>query len=72
MARSSTAASKPANTRQDPVRSTSSGALSREQKLEAAEQVQKEDGLSVEVVDLRTLLPQTSDIVLALRKLAAY
>ncbi len=34
MARSGTAASKPANTRQDTVRSTSSGALSREQKLE--------------------------------------
>jgi pyruvate dehydrogenase E1 component alpha subunit/2-oxoisovalerate dehydrogenase E1 component alpha subunit len=34
MARSSTAASKPANTRQDTVRPTSSGSLSREQKLE--------------------------------------
>ncbi|HEY6090250.1 MAG TPA: thiamine pyrophosphate-dependent dehydrogenase E1 component subunit alpha [Gemmatimonadaceae bacterium] len=34
MARSSTAASKPANTRQDEVRSNGSGSLSREQKLE--------------------------------------
>src|SRR2546421_3705652 len=33
--------------------------------LEAAEQVQKEDGLSVEVVDLRTLLPMDDDAIVA-------
>jgi pyruvate/2-oxoglutarate/acetoin dehydrogenase E1 component len=33
--------------------------------LEAAEQVDKEDGLSVEVVDLRTLLPMDDDAITA-------
>src|ERR1700682_1776413 len=33
--------------------------------LEAAEQVEKEDGLSVEVVDLRTLLPMDDDAIIA-------
>src|SRR3954463_11070934 len=33
--------------------------------LEAAEQVQKEDGLSVEVLDLRTLLPMDDDAIAA-------
>src|SRR4030081_3605143 len=33
--------------------------------LEAAELVQKEDGLSVEVVDLRTLLPMDDDAIIA-------
>jgi pyruvate/2-oxoglutarate/acetoin dehydrogenase E1 component len=33
--------------------------------LEAAEQVEKEDGLSVEVVDLRTLLPMDDDAITA-------
>ena len=33
--------------------------------LEAAEQVQKEDGLSVEVIDLRTLLPMDDDAIVA-------
>src|SRR3979409_210329 len=33
--------------------------------LEAAEQVEKEDGLSVEVVDLRTLLPMDDDAIVA-------
>ncbi|HKC81369.1 MAG TPA: alpha-ketoacid dehydrogenase subunit beta [Gemmatimonadaceae bacterium] len=32
--------------------------------LEAAEQVQKEDGLSVEVVDLRTLLPMDDEAII--------
>jgi hypothetical protein len=54
MARSSTAASKPANVRKDAARSDNSGPLSREQRLEDY------------------VLPQTSDIVMALRKLAAY
>ena len=49
MARSSTAASKPANTQQDTVRSTS---------------------YSPPLEDY--VLPETSDIVVALRKLAAY
>jgi len=56
MARSSTAASKPANSRDNQVRSNSDGSLSREQRLELYYYV----------------LPQTSDIVMALRKLAAY
>ena len=54
MARSSTAASKPANSRDNQVRSNSDGSLSRDQKLDDY------------------VLPQTSDIVMALRKLAAY
>ncbi len=33
--------------------------------LEAAEQVEKEDGLSVEVIDLRTLLPMDDEAILA-------
>src|SRR2546429_973390 len=33
--------------------------------LEAADQVQKEDGLSVEVIDLRTLLPMDDDAIVA-------
>ena len=33
--------------------------------LEAAEQVEKEDGLSVEVVDLRTLLPMDDEAIIA-------
>jgi pyruvate/2-oxoglutarate/acetoin dehydrogenase E1 component len=33
--------------------------------LEAAEQVEKEDGLSVEVLDLRTLLPMDDDAIIA-------
>src|SRR6478735_3308377 len=33
--------------------------------LEAAEQVEKEDGLSVEVVDLRTLLPMDDEAIVA-------
>lgn len=33
--------------------------------LEAAEQLQQEDGLSVEVLDLRTLLPMDDDAILA-------
>ena len=33
--------------------------------LEAAEQLEKEDGLSVEVLDLRTLLPMDDDAILA-------
>jgi pyruvate/2-oxoglutarate/acetoin dehydrogenase E1 component len=33
--------------------------------LEAAEQVEREDGLSVEVVDLRTLLPMDDDAITA-------
>src|SRR6195256_6133106 len=33
--------------------------------LEAAEQVEKEDGLSVEVVDLRTILPMDDEAILA-------
>jgi pyruvate/2-oxoglutarate/acetoin dehydrogenase E1 component len=33
--------------------------------LDAAEQVQKEDGLSVEVIDLRTLLPMDDDAIIA-------
>jgi pyruvate/2-oxoglutarate/acetoin dehydrogenase E1 component len=33
--------------------------------LEAAEQLQKEDGLSVEVLDLRTLLPMDDEAIVA-------
>jgi 2-oxoisovalerate dehydrogenase E1 component beta subunit len=33
--------------------------------LEAADQVEKEDGLSVEVVDLRTLLPMDDEAIVA-------
>jgi pyruvate/2-oxoglutarate/acetoin dehydrogenase E1 component len=33
--------------------------------LEAAEQLQKEDGLSVEVIDLRTLLPMDDEAIIA-------
>ncbi len=33
--------------------------------LEAAEQVEKEDGLSVEVIDLRTLLPMDDEAIIA-------
>src|SRR3954463_12591996 len=33
--------------------------------LEAAEQAEKEDGLSVEVIDLRTLLPMDDDAIIA-------
>src|SRR6202022_2144307 len=33
--------------------------------LEAAEQVEKEDGLSVEVIDLRTILPMDDDAIIA-------
>src|SRR5256714_542843 len=33
--------------------------------LEAADQVEKEDGLSVEVIDLRTLLPMDDDAIVA-------
>src|ERR1700716_474853 len=33
--------------------------------LEAAEQVEKEDGLSVEVIDLRTILPMDDEAILA-------
>src|SRR5207247_8318207 len=33
--------------------------------LEAAEQVEKEDGLSVEVLDLRTLLPMDDEAIVA-------
>ena len=56
MARPGTAASKPANLTNDSARSDSTGSLSREQKLEL----------------YYYMLPQTSDIVVALRKLAAY
>ena len=54
MARSGTAASKPANLGKDSSRSDGAAGLSRQQKLEDY------------------VLPQTSDIVVALRKLAAY
>jgi len=33
--------------------------------LEAAEQLEREDGLSVEVIDLRTLLPMDDDAIVA-------
>jgi hypothetical protein len=60
MARSSTAASKRGNAREDAARSSNSGRLSREQRLEYSPPLED------------YVLPQTSDIVMALRKLAAY
>jgi hypothetical protein len=66
MARSSAAASRPAAARQHAARSNGSGALSREQKLELYYYMRLTRSLEDYV------LPQTSDIVLGLRKLAAY
>jgi TPP-dependent pyruvate/acetoin dehydrogenase alpha subunit len=68
MARPGTAASKPANMRQDSVRSNSRGPLSREQKLEFYYYMRLTRSLEERLLNL----PETSDIVMALRKLAAY
>ncbi|HEX9083225.1 MAG TPA: hypothetical protein VF836_00690, partial [Gemmatimonadaceae bacterium] len=62
MARPGTAASRPANLTSDSARSDSGGSLSLEQKLELYYSPPLDD----------YMLPQTSDIVVAIRKLASY
>ena len=66
MARSSATASRPSTAREDAARSNGSGSLSREQKLELYYYMRLTRSLEDYV------LPHTSDIVLGLRKLAAY